>query len=282
MAVDEEEEVKVDAEEEVAVAPGEDGGALVTAASGLTLHLSGKSATGYKGVYPLPSGRFEARLWIAGSAAHIGTYDTVVEAAVAYAQYVLRTDHDQEDKQDEGDSAREGTLVTQSEGLMLHTSERSSTGYKGVYPMPSGRRGFRAEFHGGQIGVFDTAREAAVAYARHVQSRAHADENAEREAAVKRQKLAQPEEAGTQRPDSTASPALTVAASSSATGSGSGMGLVQKVQRVKEVLQLDASLGLRDAIAEANELMGLTPTAGTALPVQVNCLMQELGVGLDE
>ena len=60
------------------------------------------------------------------------------------------------------------------------------------------------------------------------------------------------------------------------------MGLVQKVQKVKEILQLDASLGLRDAITEANELMGLTPTAGTALPVQVlvqvNFLMQELGL----
>ena len=58
----------------------------------------------------------------------------------------------------------------------------------------------------------------------------------------------------------------------------SGLGLLQKVSKVKEVLQIDPSLGLRDTIAEANGLMGIAAPAGTALPVQISSLLKALGL----
>jgi len=78
-----------------------------------------------------------------------------VEAAVAYARAV-------------GEAP---ALATEAEGLRLHVLTSSATGYKGVRKQASGR--FRAEHsagHGKQnsLGIFDTAVEAAVAYARAV------------------------------------------------------------------------------------------------------------------
>ena len=65
-------------------------------------------------------------------------------------------------------------LPEEAGGLRLHLSSKSSTGYMGVYPTrPHGA--FRAEIRpAGQLGVFDTAVEAAVAYARAVDARAAA------------------------------------------------------------------------------------------------------------
>ena len=64
-------------------------------------------------------------------------------------------------------------MVTEAEGLRLHLSGSNATGYLGVRKLPSGRFQARREGGGGRqvpIGNFDTALEAAGAYARHVQS----------------------------------------------------------------------------------------------------------------
>ena len=64
--------------------------AVVTEAEGLKLHLSSKNATGYLGVYPA-RGRFAARLNGRAPDADqhfLGTFDTALEAAVAYAKHV--------------------------------------------------------------------------------------------------------------------------------------------------------------------------------------------------
>ena len=53
---------------------------------GVRLHLSRRSSTGYSGVYPR-SGRFRAQLRSDGKQTLTGTYDTAVEAAVAYAKH---------------------------------------------------------------------------------------------------------------------------------------------------------------------------------------------------
>ena len=62
-------------------------------------------------------------------------------------------------------------LAVSAEGLRLHLSSRSSTGYKGVHIKPSSGR-FQAQQtvkgRSTSIGVFDSAVEAAVAYARAV------------------------------------------------------------------------------------------------------------------
>ena len=61
-------------------------------------------------------------------------------------------------------------MVTEAEGLRLHLSSRSSTGYENVSKEPSGRFRAQHKVDGRQvaIGFFDTAVEAAVAYARAV------------------------------------------------------------------------------------------------------------------
>uniref|UniRef100_A0A7S3SYS9 AP2/ERF domain-containing protein n=1 Tax=Emiliania huxleyi TaxID=2903 RepID=A0A7S3SYS9_EMIHU len=61
--------------------------------------------------------------------------------------------------------------VEEAEGLRLHLSSRSITGYKGVYVQPrSGRFEARRKVEGKDVclGTFDMAVEAAVAYARSV------------------------------------------------------------------------------------------------------------------
>ena len=61
------------------------------------------------------------------------------------------------------------TVATEVEGLRLHVSSKSSTGYKGVYYQPRQvSRPYRAvrPEDNTQIGLFATAAEAAVAYAK--------------------------------------------------------------------------------------------------------------------
>ena len=61
---------------------------VATEAEGLRLHLSSRSATGYKGVSKQPSGRFQAIHEVDGRRVSLGLFDTPVEAAVAYARPV--------------------------------------------------------------------------------------------------------------------------------------------------------------------------------------------------
>ena len=65
---------------------------LATEARGVRLLLSNKSATGYKGVARNPAGRYQARYLASsggmGKNVWIGTFDTAMEAALAYAQHL--------------------------------------------------------------------------------------------------------------------------------------------------------------------------------------------------
>ncbi|EOD31629.1 Hypothetical protein EMIHUDRAFT_231600 [Emiliania huxleyi CCMP1516] len=91
--------------------------APVAEAEGLRLHLS-SSSTGYLAVYE-QSGRFQAQHRVDGRHVYVGLFDTAVEAAVAYAKAV--------------GEYQPPTVATEAEGLRLHLSSRSSTGYRGVY-----------------------------------------------------------------------------------------------------------------------------------------------------
>ena len=68
-------------------------------------------------------------------------------------------------------------VVKEIDGVKLHLSLRSSTGYRGVAP---DRGRFKAEIKSGReriyIGCYGTAVEAAVEYAKHVASAASRDE----------------------------------------------------------------------------------------------------------
>lgn len=137
-------------------------------ADGVQLHLA-HNLTGYRGVYQ--SGhRFKAvhACRIHGKVTNIGTFSTAVEAAICYAKYV--------ESLGVAVDVFPGR-VTEAEGLLLHLSEeskskRGNTGYLGVSTRSCGR--FRAQYRrGGKIanlGTFATPLEAAICYAKYVQS----------------------------------------------------------------------------------------------------------------
>ena len=78
---------------------------VVAEAEGLALHLSSSTKSGYKGVSQLESGRWRARFSTrrGGKYVHIGlgTYDTAVEAAVAYAKHVQSREAGAADEEEE-------------------------------------------------------------------------------------------------------------------------------------------------------------------------------------
>ena len=142
------------------------GAALVAKAEGLRLHLSSSSATGYRGVFKNGS-RFQAKQQVDGRQVCYGYFGTAVEAAVAYARAV--GEDTPAVAAEPAVVAAEAEVVAEAEGLRLHLSSNSATGYKGVHEQ-SGR--FQAKHkvdrRNQSLGFFGTAVEAAVAYARAV------------------------------------------------------------------------------------------------------------------
>ena len=100
---------------------------VVTEAEGYTLHLSRKTETGYVGVFPTANGKFIAR-----KGRSLGTYDTLLEAAVAYAKRAAEELNDTAEQKADG-------LVTEAEGYKLYLSQKDRTGYTGVYPTQAGK-----------------------------------------------------------------------------------------------------------------------------------------------
>ena len=162
--------------------------AVVEEFDGLRLHLSSKNSMGYLGVSPVSgSGRFQAQLRDNGKQVYIGTYDTAVEAAAAYARTLKSLEmlgvRASLDKSLEmlGVVSAAGSMqlpaqpaaLDECDVLQLHLSATNPTGYKDVY-VKRGTGRFEAKVcsHGQlhHIGNFDTALQAAEAYARHVQS----------------------------------------------------------------------------------------------------------------
>ena len=84
-------------------------------------------------------------------------------------------DDDKEDDEEDDDDEEEEALLAEAEGLKLHFSSGSTTGYKGVRKHTQQVGRFEACRYAGSrtiyIGVFDSAVEAAVAYARAVGER---------------------------------------------------------------------------------------------------------------
>ena len=85
----------------------------VTMHGGVVLHLSEKAESGYKGVYALSSGRYEVR----AKHKHIGRFDSKLEAAKAYAEYIGTIAQDEE----KGEGAEEET-----EGARERRRQRST------------------------------------------------------------------------------------------------------------------------------------------------------------
>ena len=121
-----------------------------------------RSRTGYKGVYRLTSGSFEVTKCENGKAVYLGCFGTGSAVEAAYARVVGEAPPVAAAAAAEAAAA--AAVVEEAEGLRLHLSSRSPTGYTGVNKE---RRRFRARFNEIHLGCFDTAVEAAVlAYAR--------------------------------------------------------------------------------------------------------------------
>ena len=159
----------------------------------VTLQLSDKSATGYRGVKNV-QGRYAASCWVQGRHVSLGTFDTAVQAAVAYARHAasievpspsrkseLPPNHEPPESilqairdRDEAlidMTAEEALRVAAEEGIELETSELNATGYVGVYlNQPGKRRQFQLQMWGSGskqcIATFSSAEAAALCKAR--------------------------------------------------------------------------------------------------------------------
>ena len=143
----------------------------VTEVDGVQLHLSAANPTGYLGLQVVDGARFRARY----GQKHIGTYGTAVEAAVAYAKAVAAAENGDEEgegerpsssatgEEEEGGEGAAEERPERAEGFDLETSSRNSTGYRGVF-LSHGK--FEARHKSKYIGHFETAVQAAVAYAK--------------------------------------------------------------------------------------------------------------------
>ena len=138
-------------------------------ARGWQLHLSSSSKTGYKGVgfQHKEGSKSKPSYQAALGGTYIGSYSTAVEAAVAYARAEAEQQGEEDEDEDEDEEPGDGEepRVQEAGGWQLHLSSNSKTGYKGVTKATCGPR-FHGKFGATHVGNFDTAVEAAVAYAR--------------------------------------------------------------------------------------------------------------------
>jgi hypothetical protein len=140
---------------------------LVTEAEGLKLHLSSRtnSTTGYRGVSFESFGARNVFRASAGKTRRLGSYKTAVEAAVAVARHLQEEGAGVDEEEEEEEEKEEKELVKEAEGLKLHLSSKSRTGY--LHVIDQGSR-FRAKATGKFcLGAFASAVEAAVAVARY-------------------------------------------------------------------------------------------------------------------
>jgi len=173
---------------------------VITESDGMSLHLSAKSSTGYAGVSDKTGRKRSKPFEVKGPKdRYLGAFDSAVEGAVCYAKFMQSGASDvaqalmgldaepslppTDEDTGPADSSN-GQLVAEAEGMALHLSSKSSTGYAGVYHKKGSRtkpyRVFspREENRKRQLlGYFSTAVEAAVCYARFVQQEALDAEN---------------------------------------------------------------------------------------------------------
>ena len=156
------------------------------------LHMSDYGATGYKGVYKQGS-RFQARISYGNGPQHLGSFDTALEAAKAYARAAAlqqgkegtlaseEEDDDEDDEEHEKEDEKEevqGELVAnelRQTGLVLETRTRNHSGYLGVEfrgedrGVPWMARIYEQGCPAKALGNFETRFEAAVAVAKYKQ-----------------------------------------------------------------------------------------------------------------
>ena len=191
-----EHEVEHEAEHEVVheVEPAVGIGMVESKAKGLKLHLQKGSSTGYRGVCRVSGGRYQAQYWQGGRVWYVGRFATAKEAAIAIVLRIGPSREEQDDRDEENDDAaaeaegegegehHEGQACHTEQarvgvgrpeaagGVKLHLSEHNRTGYVGVRAKGSH---FQAMYSHVHLGTFRSAKEAAVAYAKHLAGANH-------------------------------------------------------------------------------------------------------------
>jgi hypothetical protein len=136
--------------------------ALLTEGEVLKLRETHRNETGYVGVSYEPSSNgtlpYRARLH-KSAGGNVGQYRTAFEAAVARAKA--------EQAGVKAEEETDTTLLTEVNGVKLHLSSTSSTGYTGVtHTSDTSASPFAAAYRKKRLGVFASATEAALEYAR--------------------------------------------------------------------------------------------------------------------
>ena len=271
-------------------------------AEGLTLQPF-DNAAGYRGVYKYMNCRhkkkpFQASVWRHTRTVNLGHYATAEEAALAYARTPEAKAQVAKPKPAPSAplTAEEAVAQAAAEGLTLEPGS-SSSGYKGVsYHVCTSR--YQATRCAGKtvyLGYFDTAEEAALAVAR-ANARTEPPAAAPRPAAAKRAAppppkpppAKQPRHTPTLRPvqpvpppprDSPAAQASTKleavspAVAAPAVAAPAPMIFKDKLGLLKRELEIAPATPAIPAVAEANELMGITPGLGESLGVQLDRLL---------
>ena len=260
------------------------------AAEGLTLQPSGDNSTGYRSVrkdcrvsLPKP---FYANVWRDSKAVHLGTFATAEEAALAYA----RTPEAQAEVANPKPApltAREAVAQAAAEGLTLEPSNNAA-GYKRVN-VHNSRYQAAVRSAGKQVhlGNFVTAEEAALAAAR---ANARNDPHAASPAAAKRatppppkpSPAKQPRHAPPPRPvqpvplrqrDAPAPQASPKLEAAAAVVAPAPVLFKHKLALIKRELCIQPATPAIPAVAEANQQMGITPSLGESLGVQLDRLL---------
>eukprot|EP00964_Phaeocystis_antarctica_P104567 scaffold69661_cov63-Phaeocystis_antarctica.AAC.4 len=260
------------------------------AAEGLTLERSNRTA-GYRGVsYKVEKSRYQANVWRSGKQVSLGSFVTAEEAALAYA----RTPEAQAQVAAASGpkpaplTAQEAVAQAAAEGLRLEPSN-SAAGYKGVsykvdnanYQAQMWRSGKNVH-----LGNFVTAEEAALAVAR---ADARTDPPAASPAAAKRAApppkpppAKQPRHTPPPRPvqpvplpqrDAPAPQASPKLEAAAATIAPAPVLFLHKLALLKRELEIAPATPAIPAVAEANQQMGITPSLGESLGVQLDRLL---------
>ena len=148
---------------------------------GLHLVIAPGTKSGYKGVHLKSSKSKPYQATACGNRKnqHLGRFATAAEAALCYARYIGRdagaaAAEKQEASPPEPASpaAKQAVATAAAEGLELVRVPSAKSGYKGVIYLQYRSKPFQARASSGggrseHLGLFDTAEEAALCYARH-------------------------------------------------------------------------------------------------------------------
>ena len=148
---------------------------------GLHLVIAPGTKSGYKGVHLKSSKSKPYQATACGNRKnqHLGRFATAAEAALCYARYIGRDaaaaaaeKHEASPPEPASPAAKQAVATAAAEGLELVRVPSAKSGYKGVIYLQYRSKPFQARASSGggrseHLGLFDTAEEAALCYARH-------------------------------------------------------------------------------------------------------------------